>query len=87
MSSSENTVGFFGKINASFLMAITPEYRKIKTARAPGLPHRRRDKHFFTIQPEYATIDGLKIRYADNKKRSAAHPAVIEPITPEHSLL
>ena len=80
MSSADNTVGFLGNFNASFLMAITPEYRKIKAARTPGLSHRRRDKHSFTIQPEYATVDGLKIRYADNKKENLPTLLLLSPL-------
>ena len=34
MNSTSNPIGFFDKLNASVLLAVTPEYSKIKAAEA-----------------------------------------------------
>jgi hypothetical protein len=36
MNSTSNPIGFFDKLNASVMLAVTPEYSKIKAARSKG---------------------------------------------------
>ena len=36
MNATSDPIGFFGKLNAGVLLAVTPEYGKIKAVRRPG---------------------------------------------------
>ncbi|MEJ2393139.1 MAG: alpha/beta hydrolase [Gammaproteobacteria bacterium] len=80
MPESSDPVGLFGKFNASFLMAITPEYRKIRSARTPGIPRRQHEKYRFAIEPKYTTVDDVKIRYADNGRLNAPTVLLLSPL-------
>jgi len=65
MSSTQDPVGLLGKLNAGVLLAVTPEYSKIKKVARPNAGRAESRPANFAIRPEYRTIDGVKIRYAE----------------------
>ena len=65
MNSTPDPIGFFGKLNASVLLTVTPEYGELKAVRRPGAGRAEARETHFAIQPEYRDIGGVKVRYAE----------------------
>jgi pimeloyl-ACP methyl ester carboxylesterase len=47
------------------LLTVTPEYSKIKASRQPGAGRAKSGTTKFSMKPEYRTVDGVKVRYAE----------------------
>jgi len=81
MSQINNPIGLLSKLNAGVLFAATPEYSMIKASRSkPNAGQPTMEKHTFSIKPEYQTIDGTRIRYADNGKQDAPTVLLLCPL-------
>lgn len=80
MVSTSNSIGLYGKLNASVLLAITPEYSRIKAAKRvrPGIVTPRREP--FSIHPEYRTIAGVKVRMAAGGKQNGPAVLLLNPL-------
>jgi pimeloyl-ACP methyl ester carboxylesterase len=65
MSTAKDPIGLYGKLNCGVLLAITPEHKVIKSARAPGAGQISERAAPFAMQPRFRTISGVKVRYAE----------------------
>ena len=80
MNSTRDPIGFLGKMNASVLMAVTPEYAKIKAARRPGAGRSEARPANFSMRPEYRTIAGTKVRYAEGGNADGPLLLLLNPL-------
>ena len=81
MNSTSNPIGLFGKLNASVLLAITPEYGKIKAAKQANLSRDAESRPgTFSIQPEYRKIAGVKVRLAMGGKQNGPIVLLLNPL-------
>jgi len=80
MKSTSKPIGLFDKINSSVLLAVTPEYGKIKAARREGAG--RVDAAFRppVMQPQYRTIAGVKVRFAEGGKEDGPVVLLLSPL-------
>ena len=85
MSETKKTIGFLDKINANVLMAVTTEYKQVKKVKKTNLGSVRFDASKSTMKPEYRTIDGVKVRYADGGKKDGPVVLLLSPLP--HSIV
>ena len=80
MKQTSNPIGLYGALNCNVLLAITPEYAKIKAARQPsaGSPVARSAP--FSIKPDYKSIAGVKVRYASAGKSDGPTLLLLNPL-------
>jgi pimeloyl-ACP methyl ester carboxylesterase len=64
MDDAKTPIGFVDGINASVLLAVTPEYQKVQAARRASTERIVVRPGPFVMQPQFVTIDGKKLRYA-----------------------
>lgn len=80
MNTISDPIGILGKLNASVLLAVTPEYsqfKKYKRGRAGRAEPRSEN---FSIQPHFKTIDGIKVRYAQGRKQDGPVVLLLSPL-------
>jgi pimeloyl-ACP methyl ester carboxylesterase len=80
MSQNSNPIGLYGRLNCGVLLAITPEYNKIKSARQSdaGRPVARSVP--FSIKPEYKKIAGVNVRCASAGKLNGPTVLLLNPL-------
>jgi pimeloyl-ACP methyl ester carboxylesterase len=64
MANIKKPIGLFDSLNASVLLAVTPEYPKVKAARLASTDQITARPGPFAMHTEFATIEGKKLRYA-----------------------
>ena len=80
MAQVKDPIGFMAKMNAGVLYAVTPEYGQIKAKRIAGAGRCEERTHTYAMQTQYKTIEGTKIRYADNGKTNAPTVLMLCPL-------
>ena len=80
MNSTRDPIGLFGKLNAGVLLAVTPEYQKIKAARREGAGRIASSPRSIVMQTEYRTIAGVKVRYAEGGKQDGPLVLLLSPL-------
>lgn len=80
MTTTKDPIGFFGKLNAGVLLMVTPEYAQIKKAGRPGAGRAEERPAQFAIRPQYRTINGLKVRYAEGGKQDGPLVLLLSPL-------
>ena len=85
MSKTNRSIGFLDKLNASVLMTVTPEFKEFKKVQKTNLGSVRFDETNITMKPEYRTIDGVKIRYAEGGKKDGPVVLLLSPLP--HSIV
>jgi len=80
MNSTSNPIGLFDKINASVLLAVTPEYGRIKAARREGAGRIASTSRPAVIQTQYRAIAGVKVRFAEGGKRDGPVVLLLSPL-------
>ena len=85
MNTTHDPIGLFGRLNAGLLMTVTPEYAQIKAAQRPGAGRAEPRIANFAMQPQYRTIDGTKIRYAEGGKQDGPVVLLLSPLP--HSII
>jgi pimeloyl-ACP methyl ester carboxylesterase len=80
MNSTRDPIGVLGKLNASVLLAVTPEYGKIKAARREGAGRIATSSRPIVMQTEYRTIAGVKVRYAEGGKQDGPLVLLLSPL-------
>ncbi len=80
MDTTGDPIGFFGKLNAGVLLAVTPEYAQIKAARRPGAGRAESRPANFAMRPEHRTVDGVKIRCAEGGKQDGPVVLLLCPL-------
>lgn len=85
MSNTKKTIGFLDNLNASILTTVTPEYNQFKKVQKSNLGSVRFDASKNMIKPEYLTIDGVKVRYAEGGKKDGAVVLLLNPLP--HSII
>ncbi len=80
MNSTSKPIGLFDKLNASVLLAVTPEYGKIKAARREGAGRIASTSRPMVIQTQYRTIAGVKIRFAEGGKQDGPVVLLLSPL-------
>jgi len=77
---STNPISLMDRLNASVLMAVTPEYAKVKAARAAsGLSLSARPGPF-TMKPAFQTIAGKRLRFARGGREDAPAVLMLSPL-------
>ena len=79
-SLAPDPLGPLARLSAASLLAITPEYFKLRGMRAPGAARLRRAPTRLPMDTELATIDGLKIRYARSQRPGAPTLLLLSPL-------
>jgi pimeloyl-ACP methyl ester carboxylesterase len=64
MAEIKNPISLFDRLNANVLLAVTPEYPKVKAARLASTDRVSARPGPFAMHPEFITIEGKKLRYA-----------------------
>lgn len=72
--------GFMARMSSASLLAITPEYWKVRAARSPGAATLQSDRDTLAIQTSRVTIDGLEIRLARAPKADAPTVLFLSPL-------
>ncbi|MGI9522940.1 MAG: alpha/beta fold hydrolase [Hyphomicrobiaceae bacterium] len=80
MSQTSNPIGLYGKLNCGVLLAITPEYSKIRAQRQSGAGRPIERPAQFSIKPEYTNIAGVKVRYASAGKSDGPTVLLLNPL-------
>ena len=80
MNSTSNPIGFFDKLNASVMLAVTPEYSKIKAARSKGAGCISSSTKPPIMKTEYRTIAGIKVRVAEGGKQDGPVVLLLSPL-------
>ncbi len=80
MSTSKDPISFMGKTNAGVLLMVTPEYSRIKDARRAGAGRAETRPANLTMQPEYRTIGGTRVRCAIGGKESGPVVLLLCPL-------
>jgi len=80
MSTPSDPIGLLGKLNAGVLLAITPEYAQIKAARRPGAGRAEARPARLSIRPEYRTLEGIRVRYAEGGKADGPVVLLLSPL-------
>ena len=73
-------LGPLARLSAASLLAITPEYWKIRAARAPAASTVRHEPAEFTMTPAVVSIDGLKIRHVVSPHSSGPTVLFLSPL-------
>ncbi|PLW97481.1 MAG: alpha/beta hydrolase [Marinilabiliales bacterium] len=66
-------------------MTVTPEFKEFKKVQKTNLGSVRFDETNITMKPEYRTIDGVKIRYAEGGKKDGPVVLLLSPLP--HSIV
>lgn len=80
MPDAQNPIGFVDKLNASVLLAVTPEYRQIKAANRASTNHIKARPGPFTMTPEFITIKETKLRYARGGRADGPTVLLLSPL-------
>jgi len=80
MSTSKDPIGFLGKSNAGVLLAVTPEYSQITAIRRTGAGRAESRPANLSMQPEYRTIAGTRIRFATGGKHDGPVVLLLCPL-------
>jgi pimeloyl-ACP methyl ester carboxylesterase len=80
MNSTTDPIGLFGKLNAGVLLAITPEYGKIKAARREGAGRIASSSRPIVMETSYRTIAGLRVRLAEGGKQDGPLVLLLSPL-------
>jgi pimeloyl-ACP methyl ester carboxylesterase len=79
MNSTSDPIGLFGKLNVGVLLAVTPEYGKIKAARREGAGFIASSSRPIVMQTKYRTIAGVKVRFAEGGKQDGPLVVLLSP--------
>ena len=77
---ANNPIGLLAQTSAASLLAITPEYWTVRSARSPGAATIAYDRDTLAIQTSRMTVDGLSLRYARSKKPGAPTVLFLSPL-------
>jgi len=80
MTVTKSPIGFMAKMNSSVLFVLTPEFGKFKATQARGAGQCKTGEHEFAIKPEYKTVAGTRIRFADNGKQDVPVVLLLCPL-------
>jgi pimeloyl-ACP methyl ester carboxylesterase len=80
MADIENPIGLLDSINASVLLAVTPEYSKVKAARSASKDHVAARPGPFAMQTAFTTIEGKRLRFAKGGKDSGPTVLLLSPL-------
>ena len=72
---SKDPLGAIARVSAASLLAITPEYWKVRSARDPSVTTLRSEPSDYAMKTEFTTIDGLRIRFA--RAQAAGRPTIL----------
>ena len=77
---SLRTVSWLDKLNASALLAITPEYGTVKRARGKGYGKQPTFSQPAPMQLKFKTIAGVKVRYAHADRQGCPTVILMNPL-------
>ena len=80
MAAKTNPITAFDRLNASILMAVTPEYAKVKAARAASGVSLSARAGPFAMKPEFQTIAGKRLRFARGGREGAPVVLMLSPL-------
>lgn len=73
-------LGLLPRMSAASLLAITPEYWRVRAARTPGAASPRETPSPLALQTETATIDGIRVRYARSQRPDSPSILFLSPL-------
>jgi pimeloyl-ACP methyl ester carboxylesterase len=77
---SSNPIGLLDRLNAKVLLVVTPEYAKVKAARAVSGATLSARPGPFAIKPEFQTIAGKRLRFARGGRENAPVVLMLSPL-------
>ena len=80
MASMNNPIGMFDKLNVGVLLAVTPEYAKIKAARREGAGCISQNVPPMVMRPEFRKISGVNVRFAEGGKQYGPTVLLLSPL-------
>jgi pimeloyl-ACP methyl ester carboxylesterase len=80
MADIENPIGLLDSINASVLLAVTPEFSKVKAARSASKDHIGARPGPLAMQVAFTTIEGKRLRFAKGGKDSGPTVLLLSPL-------
>lgn len=80
MADMKNPIGLLDSINASVLLAVTPEYSKVKAARSTSKDRIAARPGPFAMQTEFTTIEGKQLRFARGGRESGPTVLLLSPL-------
>ena len=80
MNKVSDPINLFGKFNAKVLLSVTPEYPQLRKNKHSKAGRAESRSASFSLQTQYQTIDGVKIRYAEGKRRDGPVVLLLSPL-------
>jgi pimeloyl-ACP methyl ester carboxylesterase len=80
MADTKNPIGLFDNINASVLLAVTPEYSKVRAARSVSKDRIAARPGPFAMKTEFSVIEGKRLRFAKGGKDSGPTVLLLSPL-------
>ncbi len=80
MSGGNDPIGWFGKLNAGVLLAVTPEYRQIRSARRPGAGRTQPKTRGTKMELSVENIDGVNVRFAQGGTPNGPTVLLLSPL-------
>jgi pimeloyl-ACP methyl ester carboxylesterase len=77
---TRHPLGLLARASAASLLAITPEYYRVRSARSPKAAKVRAEPSPLTMQTSVVEIDGLEIRYARSPRAGAPTVLWLSPL-------
>jgi pimeloyl-ACP methyl ester carboxylesterase len=75
-----NPIGAFDRLNATVLLAVTPEYAEVKAARRASKARIAARPGPFAMQPDFVEIEGKRLRFARGERREGSTVLLLSPL-------
>ena len=80
MSEDKNPIGLFDSMNANVLLAVTPEYAKVRAARSASKERTSARPGPFAMETDFTTIEGKRLRFARGGEDSEPTVLLLSPL-------
>jgi pimeloyl-ACP methyl ester carboxylesterase len=80
MAETRNPIGLFDSLNAVVLLAVTPEYSKVKAARRASTDRIVARPGPFAMQTEVTTVEGKRLRFARGGRDEGPAVLLLSPL-------
>lgn len=80
MTKTRNPLSLFDTMNANVLLAVTPEYPKVRAAARASKARISARPGPFVMQPEFVTVEGKRLRFARGGRDGAPTVLLLSPL-------
>ena len=80
MAATKDPLSMFDKLNANVLLAVTPEYSRVKAAARASKSRISAHSGPFVMKPEFITVEGKRLRYARGGRDSGPTVLLLSPL-------